>query len=224
MVFRAFKLSSGWKEFHDELQFLLRYFRNNGYTDKIVLDIVNKFLNSIFVPKLKETTVAKKIMYIKFPFLNNYICDFVKREIKRILYFRYPQIDFRFVFVNENTIQGLLNHKDKLPSDLCSGLVYTYRCGACGATYIGQTRKSLRTRASEHLGVSPRTGNLLVRAPQSTVRDHIEECGSGRSLENFKKIRSFNNSILLKIYESLEITFKNPVLNKDNSSHPLLMV
>ena len=223
LIFRGFKLSSGWKEFHNEVQFLLKYFKDNGYPESIVNKLIRKFLNSIFIPKIKEITVPKKIMYVKIPFINNYCSDFIKNEINKIMKFRYPYIDFRFLFVNGCTLQGLLNHKERIPDELSSGLVYKYRCGACGATYIGQTKKSLKTRASEHFGVSARTGALLARAPQSTVRDHIEECGSGRTLENFKKIRSFSSSILLKIYESLEISFNKPILNKDSSSYPLFL-
>ena len=103
-----------------------------------------------------------------------------------------------------------------------SGLVYLYKCGTCGATYIGQTKKALKTRAAEHFGMSARTGALLVRAPCSSIRDHIHICGSGMSLDCFKKVRSFNNNVLLRIYESIEIHFRKPILNQDNSSHPLV--
>ena len=146
----------------------------------------------------------------------------MEKEFRRLLDFRYPHICFRFIFVNNNTIQGLLNHKERLPDTLSSGLVYSYECGACGATYIGQTRKALKTRAAEHFGKSARTGSLLARAPYSSIRDHIYVCGSGMSLNSFKKVRSFSNIILLKIYESIEIHFKKPILNQDNSSHPLV--
>ena len=76
-------------------------------------------------------------------------------------------------------MHGLLKHKERLPDALCSGLVYKYECGACGATYVGQTQKALRTRAGEHFGVSPRTGNLLARPTQSVIRDHLETCSNG---------------------------------------------
>ena len=147
-----------------------------------------------------------------------------KKEIGGFLRLKYPHIDFRFLFVNSTTFHGLLSHKEKLPDGLCSGLVYNFRCGACGATYIGQTKKALRTRAAEHLGISARTGSLLVRAPQSSIRDHLEVCDSGRSMECFKKVRSFSNVLLLKIYESIEISFKKPSLNQDNSSQPLFLM
>ena len=142
--------------------------------------------------------------------------------ITQILNMKYPYIDFRFVFVNNNTIQGLLSHKERLPDELCSGLVYFYKCGACGATYIGQTKKALKTRAAEHFGRSARTGSLLVRAPCSSIRDHIYVCGSGMSLDCFKKVRSFNNNVLMRIYESIEIHFRKPTLNQNSSFLPLV--
>ena len=224
LIFRAYRLCSSWQDFHKEIDFLLKYFKANGYPDGIVLNTINRFLTSTFKDKANVATAEKLIMYIKFPFLNNSCCEFMKREIGYLLKQKFPHIDFRFLFVNNTTFQGLLSHKEQLPDGLSSGLVYSYECGACGATYIGQTKKALQTRAAEHLGISARTGSLLARAPQSAIRDHIEICGSGRSLDSFKKVRSFNNTILMKIYESIEIHFKKPILNQDSSSHPLVLI
>ena len=106
---------------------------------------------------------------------------------------------------------------------LISGLVYHYKCDACSATYIGQTKKCLKTRVGEHFGVSPRTASLLVRPPQSTIRDHIEICGSSKSVDNFRCLNTFSNSILLRINESLEISTRKPELNLDGSSYSLLL-
>ena len=126
--------------------------------------------------------------------------------------------------MNNLTIQGLTSHKEKLPVGLSSGIVYLFQCGACSATYIGHSKKCLLTRAHEHLGRSSRTGSLLVRPPQSSIRDHLERCGLGGSIENFKVLGSFNNQILLRILESLEIYFRKPSLNIDGSSFPLQIV
>ena len=224
LIFRAYRLCSTWCDFDIEVRFLLRYFKDNGYPDTIVFKVINKYLNSIFCSKSKVLTAEKYPMYVKFPFLSNACCDFVQRELCKILDWKFPHINFRFVFVNNCTIQGILNHKEKLPKDLVSGLVYSYLCDACGATYIGQSKRCLRTRVGDHFGVSVRTGSLLARPTQSAIRDHTEVCHSSRSVNNFKVLRSFNNSVLLKIYESLEIYIKNPSLNQDGSSYPLLLV
>ena len=134
---------------------------------------------------------------------------------------RFPYIDFRYVFINNLTIQGLISHKERIPDDLRSSLVYAYECGACGSTYFGQTKKCLRSRAGDHFGISMRTGRLLASPTHSAIREHIEIFGTGRNLRDFKCKRSFNNLVLLRIYESLEIHFKKPVLNQDESSYPL---
>ena len=136
----------------------------------------------------------------------------------------YPHIDFRPVFFNSFTIKGILNHKERLPEGLCSGICYKFQCSACSATYIGSTLKCLRTRAEQHFGRSSRTGHLLVRPLQSTVRDHIFNCTSGFNLEDFKVLSSFSDNNLLRIAESIEINLKKPDLNNDSSSFPLQLV
>ena len=224
LVFRAYHLCSTWCDFNYEIQFLLQYFKTNGYPEKEVFKVINKFLNLVFYCKPKVPTAEKLQMYIKFPFLSNSCCDFIQKQVGKVLNVNYPHIDFKFLFVNNATIQGILNHKERLPKDLISGLVYSYLCDACGATYIGCSKRCLRTRIGEHFGISARTGSLLARPAQSVVRDHVEICGSSRSADNFKVLRTFGNHILLKIYESLEISINNPCLNQDESSYPLLMI
>ena len=152
------------------------------------------------------------------------VANFPSQEIKKMIDKFYPHIDFRLVFSNTFTIKGVVNHKEKLPDGLCSGICYIFRCGACGATYIGSTIKCLRTRANEHLGRSSRTGSLLVKPLQSKVRDHIFTCESRVDQNNFKVLNSFNQQTVLRIAESLEIHFRQPNLNGDGSSFPLLLV
>ena len=223
LVYRAYHLCSTWCDFNNEIQFLLQYFKTNGYPEKVVFKDINKFLNKVFCSKPRIPTAEKLQMYIKFPFLSNNCCAFIQKQVGKVLNVKYPHIDFRFLFVNNNTIHGILNHKERLPKELVSGLVYSYLCDACGATYIGCSKRCLRTRAGEHFGISARTGNLLARPTRSVIRDHIEICGSSRSVENFKVLRTYNNNILLKIYESLEISVKKPCLNQDESSYPLVL-
>ena len=223
LLHRAYLLCSNWEEFHKEVVFLLEYFKGNGYPSSVIFPIINKFLVHKFQPKKVNMNVKKLVMYCKFPFINNAACDFIKRDLGKFLFKCYPHIDFRFVFFYSMTIQGLTNHKDKLPTGLISGLVYHYQCDACSATYIGQTKKCLKSRVGEHLGVSSRTDSLLVRPPNSSIRDHIEVCGSGRSHDCFSSLGSYSNQILLRISESLEIFIQKPNLNIEGSSYCLLL-
>ena len=197
----------------------------NSYPSHIFYNVLRKFLNSKLLAQKPCVAKAEKlVMYFKLPFLNNPSCHFLEKQFHRIFNKFYPHIDFKIVFTNTFTIHGLLNHKEKLPRDLCSSLVYLFQCDACSATYVGQTKKSLRTRAYEHLGRSSRTGNLLARPPHSAIRQHLEVCGSGRSVDNFKTLNSFSNPILLKIAESLEIHTRKPELNVEDSSFQLYTI
>ena len=58
---------------------------------------------------------------------------------------------------------------------------------------------------------------------QSSVRNHIEICGSSQSINNFSCLNTFNNSFLLRISESLTISTRKPELSLDGSSYSLLL-
>ena len=223
LLFRAYRLCDNWISFHIETGFLLNYFRSNGYPEHIFHNVLRKFLNKRFLNSTTTLTANRMTFYVKLPFISNSSCNFMKSNFNKILRPNFTHIDFRFLFLNNNTMHGLLKHKKRLPDALCSGLVYKYECGACGATYIGQTQKALQTRAGEHFGVSPRTGSLLARPSQSVVREHLEECSGSRSVKEFCKVRSFSDDLLLKIYESLEINIRKPTLNRDGSSIQLFL-
>ena len=124
---------------------------------------MNKFITECITPKSKIVTVDKLPMYVKLTLLNSECCNFRKRELRQIINSRFHYIDFRYAFVNNLTIQGLISHKERFPDDLHSSLVYAYKCGACGSLYFGQTKKCLRSRAGDHFGISTWTGRLLVR-------------------------------------------------------------
>ena len=190
----------------------------------MIYKVVNKFLWKKVETLPPQTSEAKKcLLYHKLPFINNVMTLNIKKELNRIASRYFPQIDFRLVFFNNFTMRGILNHKERLPDALCSDICYLYLCDACGATYVGCSKRCLKTRSGEHFGISARTGNLLARPTRSAIRNHIEICGSSRSVDNFKVLRSFSNPVLLKIYESLEISVNIPCLNQDESSYPLLL-
>ena len=224
LLVRALRLCSTWKDFHNEVQFLLNFFKTNAYPEWVVYNTIRKFLTNTFSGKPQVSIAPKLKLYVKFPYISNTCSRYIKSELSKFLSCKYPHIDFNFLFVNNFTIHRLLSHKEKLPGDLCSGLVYLYKCDVCGATYIGQSKRGLRTRASEHFGISSRTGSHLSRPSQSAVRDHIEICGSRRAVSNFKSLKSSQCALSLRIFESLEIHFRKPILNLDGSSYPLTLI
>ena len=49
------------------------------------------------------------------------------------------------------TLRRILSHpKDRVPDDDRSNVVYKISCRDCDASYVGETKRALKTRVSEH--------------------------------------------------------------------------
>ena len=69
----------------------------------------------------------KKIIYLKFPYCDNE-SFYIKNRVKRLLSKFYPQLDIRFIFINNFRIGSLFNIKDKMSVNARSFVIYEYRC------------------------------------------------------------------------------------------------
>ena len=79
-----------------------------------------------------------------------------------------------------------------------------------------------KTRISEHLGVSGRTGNVLASQPHSSIRAHSVDNIHPVSYDDFSVLAS-SNSFDLRIIESIFINKLSPNLNQTFSAVPLLI-
>ena len=93
-IYRAWRLTTTYMDFHKETEFLRTFFLNNGYPEYIYLDKLKKFLNSIFIPKAKISTAEKEIVYAKIPYYGDRISKELNKQLKKILQLYYPQIQF----------------------------------------------------------------------------------------------------------------------------------
>ena len=105
-----------------------------------------------------------------------------------------------------------------------SSLVYQFSCVNCTSGYVGCSRRTLATRVAEHAGKSSRTGRALTTPPHSSVREHVETCGSPVTMNQFKILDFCNSNNDLCILESLYIYKLKPAINDSQSSHPLHIV
>ena len=88
-----------------------------------------KFLDKILTPKPVVSTVPKKELIITLPYLGKLSLQ-MRTRINRIMKNKLPYCNVQFVFQT----------KDKIPSALCSDIVYKFQCGSCNATYYGKTK------------------------------------------------------------------------------------
>ena len=171
LVNRCFSISSNWINFDLEINKLLTFFQNNGYPSGLISKTVKACLQNKLIPSPKFPTVPKNIKYISLPFYGH-ISFTIRKELTKLLQEYYPQIDFRFIFTNKHTLGSYFHVKDRLPSPLCSNIIYQFSCSSCKARYIGSSIRNFKIRILEHKGLSFRTLRPLSKAPHSEIHEH----------------------------------------------------
>ena len=169
----------------------------------------------MYVPKLKK--------FLVLPYFGQQSLK-MQKDVIEVLTIFYPFLDPRVVLRNTFTIASLFRFKDKIPKACCSGVIYQFCCSSCGESYIGSTCVRLRTRVCQHMGISDRTGSMLLSPTFSSVREHSLKCNSSLSITNFDILQKVNSAYDLRILESLHIFKKKPKINGKNSAAPLNIV
>ena len=222
LIYRAYHISSSYKCFHSEIEFLINYFCDNCFPKKLVLQEIRKFVNAIYSTKPQLITVPKLKKYVTLPYLG-YLSIKVKEELTSLFSKFFPHLNIIIIFTNNNSIASFFNAKERLEPLMCSGVVYKYTCSSCNACYIGSTTRRLIVRISEHKGVSSRTGQLTLTQTFSAIREHCLEKDHVLKTENFSIIdRAYSHHDLL-IKESLHINAEKPNLNNQMSAYKLYM-
>ena len=75
--------------------------------------------------------------------------------------------------------------------------------------------------ASEHMRTLNLTGKRLKNAKESAISDHLLQCDSSITFDDFDILASDSNKFKLLIKESLLIKRGKPVLNKRTELFPL---
>ena len=93
---------------------------------------------------------------------------------------------------------------------------FAHTCRQCSATYIGETKKQLRVRISQHKGISFRTDRPLSSFESSKIYEHPFDSNHPISDHSFK-ILSNSTVFDLKVLESLNSHKFQPNLNDYNT-------
>ena len=164
----------------------------------------------------------KEIKYITLPFLGHFSYQ-LRNTMSNLLKMYFPNVNFRFIFVNRNTIGSLFRVKDPMPIALCSNVVYLFKCPDCTSRYIGSTSRNLKIRISEHIGISYRTNAQITRPSFSRIREHAISCNHSINEQDFSiKFRAKCLSDL-RIAESLMIMKEKPDINGTELATRLLI-
>ena len=217
LVFRAYEICSSYLSLHKELEFLHRFFNNNGFPSHMVHKEIKKFLDGKYRPDIPTLTAPKMDFYCKMPYIGKQVSK-LEKDLKACLSKYYPQINFKFIFHNNYKIGNLFPFKDRLPNAMRASIVYLYKCPNCQVGYLGSSLRTLKTRYCQHAGESERTGRDLSVKLQSPIREHSHDCQTRLDINHFKIIDTCPNQNDLRILESIYIKRYKPQLNHDQSS------
>lgn len=173
----------------EELKYMKYAAVLNGYKEVMVEKLVEKHsksirksnLTTLFSQTQREEKRRVRIQYA--PSITNRLKKVFKRH------------NMELVFSSTNKLKNKLGStKDKTNEEEKSG-IYQISCKECGQIYIGQTRRSIKTRFKEHIN--------LRTAVKSAVGEHIMNTNHKIDKENLKLIKNVTNTNELDAYESL---------------------
>ena len=204
LIHRAFKISSSYIIFHDELNKIKLLLQKNLYPLHVIDQQIKKFLDKQYT---KDSTPDKKnrTVFFKLPYIGQF-SNSTKVKLKEICKRFCKETDI-VIALTPLKIGKFFSCKDKIPKSLQSYVVYQFTCAGCKACYIGETKRHLTTRIEEHLG----------KDKKSHIFKHLQEnpqCQSKVNLDCFEIIDHASSYFRLQVKEAMHITWKKPVLNK----------
>ena len=164
--------------------------------------------------------IPNKNLVIALPYLGKLSLQICTR-INRIMKNNLPYCNLRFVFQTKCNLSNFFTFKDKIPSFLCSGIVYKFHCGSCNATYNGKTKRHFKVRMSEHLEISALTGKRIKGDDDSAIKERLLFCNHTPDFEDFSILATKKSDFKVTLIESLLINTDHPLLNKIKQSLPL---
>ena len=192
----------------------------NRYPTQFIDTCIKQFLQKLYVTKAIQDTVNKKQLLIVLPFLGAQ--SFLGRKrLQSCIRNTIPYCSLRIVFQSKTRLSSLFSFKNIIPKEISSHLVHKFMCSCCNATYYGESERHFFVRASEHLGMTPLTGERVRNPKKSTVFDHILLNGHDASFKDFTILLKENNRSKPHLKESLLIKRDKPELNRNIYSYPL---
>ena len=129
---------------------------NAGKTQLVLSDQSNdigatdEYLNYKFSSNQNQLKDTPDIHYFKLPYISN-LSHHIKNKFSKLCK-EFCKENFNIMPVfNAVKIKHYFSHKDSIPDDFKSFLVYKFTCASCSSSYIGETCCHFKTRIEEHI-------------------------------------------------------------------------
>ena len=127
----------------------------NGYTSAFINSVASKSAES----SNKPTSVAEPKGYACIPYVKG-----ISERVNRIL----TGANIRTAYKPLTTLGGIFQKPKDRPSETqVKGIVYKFKCKTCNFLYIGESKRSWKSRWAEH---KPETRPQI----ESAIKEHAE--------------------------------------------------
>ena len=109
-------------------------------------------MDKLFIKRPQLITVEKKTLFLSLSYLGDISLQ-TRTKLRKSLKGLLNSCKLQIVFKSQRKLSNVFHFKDRLPSDLVSGVVYKYTCGMCNFTYGGETDRHLKVRSGKHIGI-----------------------------------------------------------------------
>lgn len=205
LIYRAYRLSSTWSLFHEEIINIRDILTYNNYPNWWLEKALKSFLNTVFNSNARHNhseNQSTNFHYVKVPFYGKPSVK-LKRDITKLL--RKLNNKKTKICFYMTRLTSYFTNKDRTIAMLQSQLVYRYNCSVePSISYVGETRRHLVRRAQQHYS-----------DPNSAINKHLLSCQPCKTnfFSNFKIIAKGANPIDTEVKEALLIKKFNPPLN-----------
>jgi hypothetical protein len=210
MVFRMLNLNLKKEKIEKEKQNIFEIASINGYPKDIIMKLIKKQEYKLFKKQNTALTPLNNTQKVKTVAIT--YCHHINNKLKNVL--NWHKIDL--ASKNSSKTKNILsNYKDRKPKLEGSG-IYAINCNNCPMKYIGQTRRSFKTRFLEHLKYT-----MKKEINISSVARHMVELNHKFSINNHEILRMVNDPKKLDAYESMEIQKINQSLLMNTDRGPI---
>jgi len=131
------------------------------------------------------------------------------RDISEVLCFFIDKKEYKISYRILNKLTAFVKrHKDKNMLEVNNNVVYKIFCNNCNASYVGQTKRQLRTRMNEHI-----KNIKLNESKHSVVTKHMLDSGHSFDWTNVKIMDHETNYCKRLISEMIHIKTQVNSLN-----------
>jgi len=211
LVDRAINLSHPM--FHEKnLTLCIKLLLDNGYPLSLIFEKINSRLKKIFVQRtitidnFTNSEIERKIIVV--PYVNP-ISEKIQANIDKSK----AMISFRCI----NTLRHFVKvHKDQDHILSKNNVVYKISCNDCDASYVGQTKRQLKTRLKEH------KHNLKQDCSKhSVISEHIVKYNHFFDWDNTKIIDRDSNYYKRIVSQMIHIKEQRKGLNLNSDTELL---